>query len=218
MNDSSLTLSLGLRAFEACFTQPSFALFLQLVQGWILCSGRHTLTRIYTVSKTAGHPQSLHAYYRFFRCAKWQFSELWRRLAQPLVHRFYPTGPIPLQVDDTAFHKSGPHVEGAGWWRDAVRSTGTKVVHCFGLNLLVLTLRITPPWGGEPLGLPINLRLHRKQGPTLLALAREMIQEVATWFPDRDFELVGDGFFATLAGAGLRRVHLYSRLRRDAAL
>jgi len=95
---------------------------------------------------------------------------------------------------------------------------GTKVVHCFGLNLLVLTLRIKPPWGGEPLGLPINLRLHRKQGPTLLALAREMIQEVATWFPDRDFALAGDGFFATLAGAGLSRVQVYSRMRRDAAL
>jgi hypothetical protein len=218
MNDSCLTLSLVLHTFEACFTQPSFALFLQVVQGWILCPGRHTVTRIYALSQIARAPQALDAYYRFFRCAKWSFRELWRLLAQQIVARFCPTGPIPLQIDDSAFHKSGRRVEGAAWWRDAVRSTGTKVVHCFGLNLLVITLRITPPWGGEPLGLPINLRLHRKHGPSLLTLAKEMIAELATWFPDRDFELVGDGFFATLAGARLPRVHLYSRMRRDAAI
>jgi hypothetical protein len=218
MNDPSLTLSLVLQAFAACFTQPSWALLLPLVQGWILCPGRHTLTRIYAVSQIAGPPRSLDAYYRFFRCAKWPFSELWRLLARQLVTRFQATGRIPLQIDDTAFHKSGRRVEGAGWWRDAVRSTGTKVVHCFGLNLLVLTLRVRPPWGGEPLGLPLNVRLHRKPGPTMLDLAKAMIEEVAAGFPDREFELAGDGFFATLAGAGLNRVQLYSRMRRDAAL
>jgi hypothetical protein len=218
MNDLGSTLSMVLHTFETGFTQPSFALLLQVVQGWILCPGRHTLTRIYALGRLSGAPQALDAYYRFFRCAKWSCHDLWRLLAQPLVARFYPTGPVPLQIDDTAFHKSGRRVEGAAWWRDAVRSTGTKVVHCFGLNLLVITLRIVPPWGGEPLGLPIHVRLHRKAGPTLLALAREMMAELATWFPERDFELVGDGFFATLAGAGLPRVQLYSRIRRDAAL
>jgi hypothetical protein len=218
MNDPNLPLSLVLHTFEACFTQPSFALLLQVVQGWILCPGRHTLTRIYALGKLSGAPQALDSYYRFFRCAKWSFHDLWRLLAQSLVARFYPSGPLPLQIDDTAFHKSGRRVDGAAWWRDAVRSTGTKVVHCFGLNLLVLTLRVSAPWGGEPLGLPVNVRLHRKHGPTLLKLAQEMIEEVAAWFPARDFELVGDGFFASLAGAGLPRVHLYSRMRRDAAI
>ena len=218
MNDPHLSLCLILQAFRSSFTQPGFALLLPMVQGWILCPGRHTLTRIYAVSKIVGGPQSLHAYYRFFRCAKWPFMELWRGIARQLVTRFYPTGAIPIQIDDTAFHKSGLRIEGAGWWRDAVRSTGNKVVHCFGLNLLVLTMRISPPWGGEPLGLPINVRLHQKQGPTMLELAKAMIEEVADWFPDRNFELAGDGFFATLAGAGLKRVLLYSRMRRDAAI
>ena len=35
-----------------------------------------------------------------------------------------------------------------------------------GLNVVVLTLRIRPPWGGEPLGCPINIRLFRKGGAT----------------------------------------------------
>ncbi len=218
MNDASTTLRALLQAFESCFTQPSFALLLHLVQGWILCPGRHTLTRVYALSKISAHPRSLDAAYRFFRCAKWPLTELWRLLAGLEVAQFYPTGPIPIQIDDTAYHKSGRCIEGAGWWRDAVRSTGTKVVHCFGLNLLLLTLRVHPSWGGEPLGLPINVRLHKKQGPTLLELAKDMIQEVARWFPERQFELAGDGFFATLAGERLQRVHIYSRMRRDAAI
>jgi hypothetical protein len=31
-----------------------------------------------------------------------------------------------------------------------------------GLNVVVLTLRIRPPWGDEPLGCPINVRLFHK--------------------------------------------------------
>jgi len=36
-------------------------------------------------------------------------------------------------------------VEGAGWWRDAVRSSATKVVHGFGLNIVLMTLAVNPP-------------------------------------------------------------------------
>jgi hypothetical protein len=123
-----------------------------------------------------------------------------------------------LDLDDTVFHKTGRRVDGAAWWRDAVRSTGTRVVHCLGLNVVVLTLRVTPPWRGEPLGLPVNLRLHRKKGPTVLALAEEMVTEFAGWFADRTIALCGDGFYASLAGRKLSRVHVTSRMRRDAAL
>jgi len=58
-------------------------------------------------------------------------------------------------------------------------------VFAHGLNLVVLTLRVPPPWGGEPLGLPINMRLYRKGGPSLLDLGQAMIEEVAGWLPDR---------------------------------
>jgi hypothetical protein len=158
------------------------------------------------------------AYHRFFRIGAWSMNQLWKMLSQMLVGRLYPSGAIPLDLDDTAFHKSGRRVEGAGWWRDAVRSTGQKVVHCFGLNLVVLTLRVRPPWGGEPLGLPVNMRLHRKGGKTLLELAHLMLQDMAEWFPGRAFALCADGFYAPLAPGLPPLFHLTSRMRRDAAL
>src|SRR4030043_1794082 len=100
---------------------------------------------------------------------------------QQLIGMFYPPGTVWMDMDDTLFHRPGRKVEGAGWWRDALRSTASHLVHCWGLNLVVLTLRVIPPWGGEPLGLPINMRLHRKDGPGLIELATPMLQGVKGW-------------------------------------
>jgi len=202
---------------SAVFSEPSYALFARLTTAWVLCPGRHTLTRLYQVAEPSG--QKAHdAYHRFFRAGAWSMRLIWKQVAHLLVTTFAPCGVIRLALDDTAFHKSGRKVDGAGWWRDAVRSTGTKVVHCFGLNIVVLTLQVQPPWGGEPLGLPVNIRLHRKGEVTLLDLAEDMVREFAGWFAGRDLELAADGFFASLAGRALPLVSMISRMRRDAAI
>ncbi len=142
----------------------------------------------------------------------------WGALAKLAVATLCPAGTVGLDVDDTLFHKSGCKVDGAGSFRDAVRSTGKRVVYATGLNLVVVTLRVNPPWGGEPLGLPVNVRLFRKGGSTHNELVIEMMAELASWLPGRDFVLCGDGAYASLAGAGLARTHIVSRMRRDAAL
>jgi hypothetical protein len=82
----------------------------------------------------------------------------------------------------------------------------------------VLTLRIIPPWGGEPLGLPINMRLHRKNGETYLDLALAMRAEVAAWFPERSIRLCGDGNYAPLVAFDPAKMVVTSRMRRDAAI
>lgn len=99
-----------------------------------------------------------------------------------------------------------------------MRSTRNKVVYATGLNLVVVTLRVTPPWGGMPVGVPVGVRLHRKGGPTTVELAAEIITELTEWLPDRSFRLCGDGAYATLAGRHLPSTTVTSRMRRDAAL
>ncbi len=203
--------------FLPAFTSPSFEIFIRMAGGWVLCPGRRTITRVYQFAEPQGE-RAHDAYHRFFREGAWSMEALWRLLAKMMVGIFCQKGQILMDLDDTLFHKSGRKVKGSAWWRDAVSSTGQKVVHAFGLNLVVLTLRVEPPWGGEPLGLPINMRLHQKNGPSLLELAEEMAREAVSWFPHRDFHLCADGFYASLAGADLPRTHLTSRMRRDAAL
>jgi hypothetical protein len=226
MSENILVWNALIAGCAPLFTEPTFRLFAEMTAGWVLCPGRHTVTRIYQIAEPE-YKRSHDEYHRFFPDAAWVLTELWRHVAVTAVTLFHPSGLIPVDIDDTVFHKTGHKVDGAGWWRDAVRSTKTKVVHCFGLNLIILTLRVNPPWGGEPLGLPINMRLHRKKGESLLELALQMLRETATWFPGRDFLVSADGFFAPLAGdkffdpkdatTAAKNV-LISRIRRDAAL
>ncbi len=203
--------------FFPIFTAPGADIFARLMTGWVLCTTRRTITGIIPFADPLGW-RAHDAYHRFLPDARWKMSVLWQVLAQILVCTFCRQGQIVLALDDTLFPRSGRKVDGAGHWRDAVRSTKSKVVYAWGLNLVVLTLQIQPPWGGEPLGLPINMRLHRKKEYTLIELAEQMIKEVEQWFPDRRFRVVGDGFYATLAGTSRERTTIISRLRRDANL
>ena len=206
-----------LQQFFPIFTVPGAKIFVRLMTGWILCVRRRTVTGMIPFADPLGL-RTHDAYHRFLPDARWDMSGLWQILARILIQTLFPKGIITLALDDTLFHRSGRTVNGAGYWRDAVRSTQKHLVTAWGLNLVVLTLQIQPPWGGEPLGLPINMRLHRKKESTLIELAEQMINEVARWFPERRFRIVGDGFYATLAGKSLHEMTIVSRIRRDANL
>jgi DDE superfamily endonuclease len=213
---SRWTALLGLT--RTCFRAPSFALFADLLTGWVCAPGRRTITAMVAVADPAGR-RAHDAYHRFVRDGAWSMRALWRVLAVYAITRLAPTGVVILDVDDTLFHKSGRGVDGAGVFRDAVRSTVRRVVYALGLNLVVVTLRVNPPWGGTPIALPVNARLHRKNDTTsTVEHAAAMVRELAGWMPDRNFHLCGDGAYASLCGADLPRTHVTSRMRRDAAL
>ena len=206
-----------LQQFFPIFTSPGAEIFSQLMTGWILCTARRTITGILPFAEPLG--QRAHdAYHRFLPDGRWGMNRMWKLLTLVLVRVLCQKGIPTLALDDTLFHHSGRKINGAGYWRDAVRSTKKSIVYAWGLNLVVLTLQIQPPWGGEPLGLPINMRLHRKNGPTLIELAVQMINEVSQWLPERLFRVVGDGFYATLAGKPLGAVTIISRIKRNANL
>ena len=200
------------------FTAPSFAIFTDLVTGWVCAPGRRTITNMITVVDPAGR-RAHDAYHRFVRDGAWSMNRLWQILATHLIATFSPTGVVEIACDDTLFHREGRNVEGAGVFRDAVRCTVRRVVYARGLNLVVITLTIHPPWGGQPVAVPVNVRVHKKNDAiTTIAHVAAMITELAAWLPERTFHLCADGAYATLAGADLPRTQLTSRIRRDAAL
>ena len=205
-----------IQQFLPFFTQPAGAIFTRLTFGWVLCTIRRTVTGMLPFADPAGE-HAHDAFHRLFPDARWRMAKLWQNLAKILIQTFCRNGSITLALDDTLFHHSGRKINGAGWWRDAVRSTKTQTVYAWGLNLVVLTLQIQPPWGGEPLGLPINMRLHHKNQASLIELAQQMLAEVLQWFPQRRFRVVGDGFYATLAGKELPGT-IISRLQCNAEI
>jgi hypothetical protein len=199
------------------FSQPSGQLFLRMVVGWIVCPTRRTITAMIPYADPDGY-RTHDAYHRFFRVGAWGTYWLFRLWSAILVETFCRTGIISLKIDDTVHKKTGRKVDGAAFRRDAVRSTAQKVVYVWGLQIVAICLSVSPPWGGEPLALPVNVRLYRKGGPSLLDLANEMMRELDEWFDGRVFSLAGDGFYASLAGRALPHTRIVSRMRYDAAI
>lgn len=204
------------------FTKPSQVLLENIIEGWILAPCRRFVTTIFQF----GDPERGHAhdaYHRFFRAGAWTLAAFFQAVATIVIGLFGHPNVIWLVGDDTVHKKTGKKVDGAKSCRDAVRSTSKKVVYAWGLQIVLLCLEISPPWGGEPLALPINMRLYRKRpnkwtGKTVLDLMHEMLLDILKWFPDRVIYLVADGFYAPLAGRIPSGIHLISRIRFDAAL
>ena len=120
-----------LEGTRTVFSAPGFALFADLLTGWVCAPGRRTITAMIAVADPAGR-RAHDAYHRFVRDGAWAMSGLWRVLAVQAVSRFAPAGVLALDCDDTLFHRAGPKVNGAGVFRDAVRSTAARVVYALG--------------------------------------------------------------------------------------
>jgi hypothetical protein len=207
-----------LKLTAGAFTAPGCRLFCDLMTGWVLTPGRHTITRVLTLADPDGR-RARDSYHRFVRAGRWAAGRLWQVLTVHAVALTCSDGVAGLLVDDALAHQSGRTTEGAGTFRDAVRSTVKKVARARGLNVVVICLRVDPPRGGTPIALPLSLRIRaRKSGKKTTGPAAEMTREIAVWLPGRRLHLTGDGACACLAGAGLPRTHVTSRIRRDAAL
>lgn len=205
-----------LAAMAGAFTSPSFSLFCDLASAWVCATGRRTICGMVAVMDPAS--RAAHdAYHRLVRVGAWSLEAVWEATLG-LVVAVLADGPITVLLDDTLLHRPGRHVHGAGSYRDAVRSTHQRVVYARGLNLVVLAVRVNPPWGGMPIAIPVGVRLHHKGGATLPELAAQLVAQLAERLPARSFILCADGAYATLAGQHLPRTTVVSRMRRDAAL
>ena len=199
------------------FTSAGFNIFTSLISGWVLSPGRRTITQMICAGDPTNKKQH-DAYHRFVRCGRWSMDKLWQCMVVSIVLMLSIKGPLVIDIDDTLFKKTGRKIQGTGIFRDAVRSTKSKVVYSLGLNLVVATLRVNAPWGGCPIGLPIGVRLHKKGGPTTVDLAEVIAVELSRWFKDRHLEICADGAYASLIGRHIPNATITSRMRKDAAL
>src|SRR5580704_2106156 len=151
----------------AAFTRPSFHSAGQIVLGWIMCLGKHTLGRVAHSAQPQTSPDhsqrhGLDGYYNFFERSAWLPNDLAYRVALLVITRLKPFGCITLLVDDTLAHKRGKSVWGMGWFRDAVASTQKRVATASGHNWVVVAVAVCLPYSNVPiLALPLLARLHR---------------------------------------------------------
>lgn len=232
-----------LSAFESCFTQPSFRSFWALACAWILCSGRRSLTRIIQSAQLV-HLKHYCSFHRFFSQARWNLDDLGHCVLQLLLP--FCSEILVGAVDDTLARKSGRHIWGADMHHDPLRSGPHRPFFSFSHNWVVFSLQVCFPFAPQKVwAIPILVRLYRKRKTHKLApgprgklerkqtgqasdqqyrtrpeLAREMIQLVAQWVPQRKIRVVGDSEYAggTISRHLPARVTLISRMQMDAAL
>lgn len=197
--------------FQPVFTAPSFPNFVTLVTGWMLCPGRHTISRVIQHGQGPGRKKHYATLYRFFSRAVW-ITDLLGQALFPFVLPLIPEGAVYALTDDTLCRKSGPHLWGAGMHHDPLSSTygrgtkvGRKVAFAFGHNWVVLSLWVPLPWNPQRgVAIPILFRLYRskKRCPSeeyrkRTELAQEMIHILASWIPaGRKLVVVGDSEYA----------------------
>jgi hypothetical protein len=216
------------QALAPAFTPASFGTHCEFFLAWVLCLGKHRLSRV----ADNAHPEQLRdhsqrhgldRYYNFFERSAWTPAGLAYHVAVLILTRLLPRGVVTLLVDDTLAHKRGKSVWGLGWFRDAVASTKKRVATASGHNWVVVAVALCLPFTKVPiLALPLLARLHRpgKGQPSCPELARQMLAEILEWFPGRRFTLVGDGGYAakTMLTDLDERVTFVGRLRGDAAV
>src|SRR6185312_15146166 len=191
-----------LAPLAVAFRKEVFALFRHLVAAWIVCLGRHTISRVWETTGQAEHRHHAAAY-RLFSQAVWNFDEVARIVLVRLLAAFVPGSCVWVVVDDTLCHKRGAKVAFGGIFLDAVLSSRRHKVFRFGTNWvllgLVVQLRDRPD---RFFCLPLLWRVYQKQGGKRKAdhrtkpqLATDMIGVLAGWLPGRQLLVVADGAY-----------------------
>jgi DDE superfamily endonuclease len=219
---------LVLAAFAPLFSDRVWIHAQRLLVGAILAPGAHTVTAALRVMGLATERRFTN-YHRVLNRATWSARQGSRILLGLLVICLVPSGAtIVLGADDAVERRSGRKIKAKGCYRDAVRSTHTHVIHCFGLKWVAMMLLVPVPWSRRVWALPFLTALcwpakqrRQRQHKTSVGWVRQMMPQVRRWLPGRRLVLVVDGGFAavSLALACVKRqVVMVSRLRWDAAL
>ena len=138
--------------------------------------------------------------------------------------------PIIIAVDETLERRRGKKIKAKGAYRDAVASSQSRVVICFGLKWECMTLIVPLPWCKRPWALPFMVILSPskksdeaagKRHKTSIDWTIQMVLCVSRWLNCAPWILVGDGAYACMALAKScvkSGASLVSRLRLDAQL
>ena len=232
------SFALLLQEFQGYFTKPSFDLFKALAIGWLVTPGRKTITNIVRTLGTTAH-RSHDAYQNFFSENKWTTKAISEKLFALLLVKLLPTGVIRLGGDDTLVKHFGRKIFGIGIFRDPVRSTDWHTSFTLAHNWVILYVLVRVPFVAFTwVALPVCSRLRPKHEPetkkhkgrkskrrtaaktdkTMVVLMKEMVEQIVSLAPHRQFIFVTDAGYATLLGQLPNQTTIVSRIRKDAKL
>lgn len=222
------SFSVFLLGFESCFTAPSFRRFLTVLTGWLLCTGKHTVTGVMRAAGVVGEREHS-GYHRFFSRGTWEPDAVGLAVMRVVLTLLPKEARVKLTIDDTLGRHTGKHISSAGMHRDPLLSCAGRPAWHFGHNWVVLAVVVEFPKWQKTFSLPVLMRLYRTQKVNkklgrahrkLTELASELLQLVSREFPGRTFLVIADNAYVN--GSVVRprpdNVHILGRGRMDAAL
>lgn len=136
--------------------------------------------------------------------ARWK---LWARVIQQAVQWVPAAAVIVLEVDDSTKKKAGRQIDGVAAYRNGAGSARQEYRTLRGLNFVWGIMRVPLPlWPGHCVSVPIGFSLYLKEAQACKlkqpyrsrsALAREIVDFVATELPTRSLRVLGDGGYVT---------------------
>jgi hypothetical protein len=169
-------------------------------------------------------------YHRVLNRAPWSARQGARILLGLLIEMLPAHWPIVIAVDETLERRKGARIRAKGMYRDAVRSSQSKVVTCLGLEWICMALLVPVPWSPRPWALPFLTRLAPskraneaagRRHRTVVELTIGMVWLVARWLQQRRWVLIGDGGYSCVRlgwEVMAAQATLITRLRLDARL
>ncbi len=216
--------------FASLLSKPVWNHVQVLLTGAILCQGPHTITAVLRVMGLDGI-RTYCKYHRVLSRDRWSGLKGAKILFGLLVVLAAEVGvPLLIGIDETIERRKGKKIKAKGKYRDAVRSTQSVVVKCWGLKWISLMVLVPLPWSRRYWALPFLTlpappeQANEKAGKshkttvdwTILA-----VKMVSRWLSRRAWTLIGDGAYACVALAHTcqaNQVTLVSRLRLDVRL
>ena len=216
--------------FAPLFSKPVWEHAKVLLVGAILATGKRTVTACLRVMGLSQEQRFVN-YHRVLNRAQWSLLAASQTLLRLLVTRFAPEGELVFGLDDTIERRRGEHIAAKGIYRDPVRSSQMHFVKASGLRWLCCMLLVPVSWARAIWGLPFltvlcpSERYHAARGrqhQKLPERAKQIIQLITRWVPERMLIFVGDSSFAVLellhAVSQIPNACLITQLRMDAEL
>ena len=230
MDSLSRNILAVLLPFSVLFSKPSWKKALTLLLGSLLCTGKRTVCaalRAMGLEQQTGFSK----YHHLLNREKWSSLKAAKILFFMLLVFVSRLLPLVLLIDETLERRRGKKIKAKGYYRDAVRSSQSRVVKAMGLKWQVLALSVKLPFMSRALALPFLSVLEpskkcdeekKRRHKTSLKWASQMVLQVRRWVGKaRALILVGDGGYAAgqlALDCICAGVTLVSRLKMNAAL
>ena len=144
-----------------------------LIIGAIFCRVARRITSILRVMGL-GHIKNFSKYHRILSRASWDSLAASKILFGLLITLLPPHWPIIIAVDETLERRRGKKIKAKGAYRDAVASSQSRVVICFGLKWECMTLFVPLPWCKRPWALPFLIILSPSKKSLMRPLGNDI--------------------------------------------